>query len=184
MDQPSLCEQYCLPCSTGWIYFCATVYVCFVVVSCAADWFLPVCLSVCLSVCYQTFSSRYYMYCYHTLLLILTKLGTHDLCANMQKLWNRFLKFWFLDNFFLNFEFVTTFAAMKCCMERTFTGDHSGWAFFCNCTDGCILCRPSQAIQELVVIILRFRFYYNASMYFATTVPNFCHKTFENWRSY
>jgi len=44
-----------------------------------------------MSVSHQNFSNRYSC----SFSLILTKLGTHDLCANIQKMWNRYSKFCF-----------------------------------------------------------------------------------------
>jgi len=58
---------------------------------------LSVCVSVCLSVCHQTVSNRY---CSYSFYLILTKLGTRDLCRYAEIL---ILKFW--ANFFFNFTF-------------------------------------------------------------------------------
>jgi len=52
-------------------------------------------LSVCVCVI-KLFSDRYSSYSFS---LILTKVGTHDLRASMQKNWNRFSKFWFFEIF-------------------------------------------------------------------------------------
>ena len=62
---------------------------------------------VCLSVV-KLFSNRYSCYSFCP---ILTKIGAHDLCVNMNKLWNRFSKFC-VKNFCPIFKFL---CKQRCC---------------------------------------------------------------------
>ena len=73
-------------------------------------------VSVCVDMSVIKLFSNHYFYSY-SFYLILTKIGIHDLCANMQKLWNRFSNFDFklLVNLLnLNLDLVLTLEELKC----------------------------------------------------------------------